>query len=200
MSSSREDEPGPGPAEGGRPTGAADPAVLRPLALVGLRASGKSTVGRALAERLGRPFVDLDDALAQRFGETGEGAGAVLRRVGEPRFRELEREVLRDALGRSDGPVIGTGGGVVERADNRADLVSNCHGIWLRAAPELLVRRLSRDATDRPPLTELDPAAEVHALGERRAPLYAEVAEVTIDVDGLDVMTLLERIVSQFER
>lgn len=178
----------------------AGPAGARPLALVGLRASGKSTVGRALAERLGRPYIDLDDALAESFGGEGESAGGVLRRVGEPRFRELEREVLRVALVRSDGPVIGTGGGVVERADNRADLSSLGRVVWLRASPDVLVARLAADATDRPPLTELDAVAEVHALAARRGPLYAEVAEVIVDVDGLDVMTLLERIFSQLER
>lgn len=189
MSASRRDE-----------SASVEPTAARPLALVGLRGAGKSTVGRALAERLGRPFVDLDDALAEAFGEAGEGAGGVLRRVGEPRFRELERESLLAALARTDAPVVATGGGVVERADNRADLASRCRCLWLRAAPEVLAARLAQDGTDRPSLTELEPLAEVQALAARRAPLYAEVAELTVDVDGLEVVTLLERIFSQLER
>ena len=90
------------------------------LALLGLRASGKSTVGRWLAERLGRPFLDLDDLLleaARRAGRREESAGKLLAEAGPAEFRAFEAEALRRVLEPGLEVVLATGGGVLERAD-----------------------------------------------------------------------------------
>jgi len=171
-----------------------------PVALLGLRGAGKSTVGRALAERLGRPFVDLDAELAARDGLAGERAGELLARVGEPRFRDLEEAALARALARADGPVIATGGGVVERAANRTALASGARCVWLRARPEALHERLVADPAPRPALTELGPLEELRSLAARRGPHLAALAEATVEVEGREVSTLVEEILAILAR
>jgi shikimate kinase len=157
----------------------------RPIALVGLRCSGKTRVGRELAARLGRPLVDLDDAVARAAG--CESAGAVIGALGLERFRQLERVALARALGAREAGVLATGGGVVEDAENRARLAADTLGVWLRAAPTVLRARMQGDPTLRPALTTGDPLDEIEALEQRRRALYREVARLTLDTDALDV-------------
>lgn len=153
------------------------------VTLVGLRCSGKSTVGRELARLLGLGFVDLDEMIAGKFSEeAGEDpctVGEVLERIGVPAFRELESRCLREVLG--DGPVVvATGGGAVEAPGNRS-LLSASRCLWLDAPVEVLAARLRADPTLRPALLGGgDPAAELAELHEKRAPLYREVASVRL--------------------
>lgn len=159
-----------------------DPAVpARPIALVGLRCTGKSSVGAALAELLGRPFVDTDRELARMHGREGERAGGVLERVGLERFRELEAEVVAAVLARTDAPVVATGGGVVETPRLRALLRSAATCVWLTAPLDVLRERLDLDGEPRPSLTGADPRDELARLEERRAPAYRELAEHELD-------------------
>ncbi len=162
------------------------------IALVGLRCSGKTSVGRELARRLGRSFVDLDEEIAQLFAsERGLAqvphAGDVLSRIGESAFRDLEERALRSALARPEPSVIATGGGVVERAGNRELLGREAAVVWLRVDVAELQRRL-RSATDpRPPLAGSDRAAEVPELAVRREPLYREIGPVEVECGKLGV-------------
>lgn len=147
------------------------------VTLVGLRCSGKSSVGRALAELLGRPFVDLDEALAERWERP---VGELLVWAGPLTFRDLEQHELALRLAPGEASVLSPGGGAVERAASRARLaLTRC--FWLDAPPEVLGSRLARDPTPRPALLSDDAAGEVAELARRRAPLYAEVAEARLD-------------------
>jgi shikimate kinase/3-dehydroquinate synthase len=152
---------------------------------VGLRCSGKSSVARELAGRLGMQLVDLDDELARLHAEeNGQGpltAGDVLATVGEPAFRELERRALLHVLDREGPLVLATGGGVIEDEANRRVLREETTSVWLDVEPAELERRLRADPTPRPALLGTDAAAEVRALLERRAPWYAEVAALRLD-------------------
>jgi len=177
------------------------------IALVGLRGSGKSTVGRLLAERLGVPFVDLDEELGRvQRGTAGEpdrplpSAGELLAALGEPAFRELEARALRAALSGDGSLVLSTGGGVVERGENRERLRSRCTCVWLDASPEVLLARVAADPTSRPPLTDLGPARELAVLAGRRAPLYAEVAAWKVDTSALEVMAVARVILERLRR
>jgi shikimate kinase len=156
----------------------------RAIALVGLRCSGKTSVGRELAARLGRTLVDLDREIALAAGH--ESAGQVIERLGLESFRALERTALADALDAEGAPVLATGGGVVEDPANRALLIERSHPVWLRASAGVLAARMAADPTLRPSLTGADPGAEIDALALRREPLYREVARDTIDTDDLD--------------
>ena len=152
----------------------------RNVVLVGMRASGKTSVGRRLAERMGRPFLDLDDALAARAGRS---ADRVLAEDGEARFRGFEQQVLLAAAGLR-GHVIATGGGAVQHADTFAALAEHAVVVYLQLDVDALV---ARDAgRPRPPLTDLPPAEEVAALLARRHPLYLRAAQIVVPVASGD--------------
>ncbi len=178
-------------------------AAERPtLALLGLRCSGKSTVGRLLAQSLGLAFVDHDEETL-RFGvHAGWKVGSVgelLARAGQARFRELEAVALRRLLEPMPRLVLATGGGVVERPDNRTWLARTARCVFLSVASEVLAERLRRDPTPRPALlgaalSAADPAAELAELGQRREPLYRALAEVVVECGLATPEELAQRI------
>lgn len=154
----------------------ADPAP--PLFLIGSRGSGKTTVARLLAQRLGWPWLDADVLLEERAGRT---IRAVFADEGEVGFRERESALLRE-LAELSSHVLATGGGVVLRPENRA-LLRRGHVVWLTAPPALLWERLQSDATTatrRPDLAQ-GGLAEIEQLLATRAPLYASCAALTVD-------------------
>jgi shikimate kinase len=152
----------------------------RHVVLVGPMGVGKTTVGRRLARELQRPFADADEQLELRAGRT---IPVIFRDDGEQAFRRLESEVLADLLGRPDPLVVAAGGGVVVSPENRALLGRRALVVWLRASPGFLAARA--DPAHRPLLTgDPDPAATLGRLVATRTPLYAEVADATIDVEA----------------
>lgn len=160
------------------------------IALIGARCAGKSSVGERLARRLDRPFVDLDEALARASADGRSPlrtAGELLRELGEPAFREFEARALERALGGAPACVLATGGGCVERERSRTLLRERATCIWLRADAEVLGRRLTADPTDRPPLEGADAVAELAGVLARREPLYAELADLVVETEGLDL-------------
>jgi shikimate kinase len=155
-----------------RPTG-------RPnLALVGFMASGKTAVGRALAQRLGRRFVDLDDVVEQRAGCAVEDLFAA---QGEAAFRALERQVLAEVSAGS-GQVIACGGGAVIDPENRRRLMDGCAVCWLWAPLALCLERAAGSA--RPLLAGADRRKRALELLTERHPLYAAVADLVVGVEG----------------
>jgi len=176
------------------------------IALIGLRGSGKSSVGHELAEALEVPFYDLDESLVG-FHVAGDpatrsftSAGAILSELGEEGFRDLEARVLREVLAIPGPKVLATGGGVVERSENRELLAERCTCVWLDGPLEILLARIEADSTLRPPLTDLDPAAELAALARRRAPLYAEVATLKLDTSSSGIKTIVCVILDRLRR
>ena len=157
-----------------------------PICLVGLRCTGKSTLGALLAEHLRRPFIDLDDELAGAFA-VAQGsaevppAGEVLEQIGEPAFRELECAALERCCALQPPAVIATGGGCVVQPTARAVLSSRALTLWLAAEPAILAQRLRLDPTLRPSLTGADPALELSQLEQQRGPLYAESSQGRFD-------------------
>jgi len=153
--------------------------TVRAIVLVGMRGSGKTTLGRALAARLGWPFADSDEALAKAVGQP---AGTWLAQVGEAAFRRREETVVLSLL-KGPGPfVLATGGGAVlipavQKALAAPDLLT----VWLQAPPALLTARVLASPLPRPALTRLDAAAETAALAAARAPLYAAAAQLVVD-------------------
>jgi shikimate kinase len=156
----------------------------RPLALIGARGAGKSTVGRLVAARLGRPFVDLDDAVkaqGQRAGLSAASAGELLARIGAARFRALEATALRLLLEPGARIVLATGGGVVEHADSRAWLHRCAFTLFLSVPVDVLQQRLRSDPTPRPSLTGADPVDEVAAVLARREATYRALADLVVE-------------------
>ncbi|MGE3620035.1 MAG: shikimate kinase [Acidimicrobiia bacterium] len=150
-----------------------------PVVLVGLMGSGKTTLGARLAARLDRPFVDADEEVVERAGRT---IAELFAAEGEDAFRSLESAVLCDLLG--DGPrVVATGGGVVVRSENRARLRDpGVTVVWLDGSPGFLASRVGPD-DGRPLLGGGDARAVLERLARERGAWYAEVADLTVDVD-----------------
>jgi len=149
--------------------------VVRSVVLIGMPGAGKSVVGRAVAARLGWPFVDTDDLVVQRVGRP---VTAIFQEQGEGAFRRLERLAVRRAAA-AHPAVIGTGGGVVLDERNLQALRRRGLLIWLQAPPEVLLSRLGPAAADRP-LLAADPPGRLEALLRARAARYAE-ADITLD-------------------
>ncbi len=155
---------------------------------------GKSTVGRQLAKRLGRPFADSDTAFEQRMGESIK---CFFDTRGETAFRSVEQEILADLL-RADDLVLATGGGVVLREANRRVLRERSTVIYLRSSPEELNRRLRHD-TQRPLLQVPDPLERLRELYARRDPLYRSTAHFVIETGRPSVPMLVNMILMQIE-
>ena len=160
------------------------------LALVGLMGSGKSTVGRILADRLDRRLVDTDELVESAVGTT---IAELFAARGEPAFRRYELDTLTRSLTRPEPSIIATGGGVVTTTEARQALKIDADVVWLRASPESLAARLHGDDT-RPLIGDRDPLQVLSDLHEHRAPLYAEVADVIVDVDGLAPVEVADRV------
>lgn len=156
--------------------------------------SGKSTVGRQLARRLGLPFFDSDHLIEQRIGCSIREYFA---REGEAAFRDVEEQVLAD-LARGPTAVVATGGGAVLREANRRQLRDAGRVIYLRSSPEELFRRLRHD-THRPLLQVADPHGKLRALYAERDPLYREAAHFQIETGRPSVPTLVNIILMQLE-
>ncbi len=164
------------------------------IALVGLPGSGKSTVGRQLARRIGLSFLDTDQVIEQRLGCSIRDFFAS---QGEERFRDIEESAI-DELTRQPEGVLATGGGAVLRATNRAHLHDRCQVVYLHSAPEDVYRRLRHD-TQRPLLQVEDPLARLRDLYAARDPLYREAAHFVIETGRPSVPTLANMIVMQLE-
>lgn len=151
------------------------------VVLVGMPGAGKSSVGRRLAKRLGRPFVDADEELVRRTGRSVRDWFAA---EGEAAFRAAESALLVDLLAAPGASVVAAGGGVVLDPANRAALRDGATVVWLRAeVPYLLSRVVQKEGEGHRPLLDDDPEARLVALHRERTPLYAEVADVTLDVE-----------------
>jgi shikimate kinase len=160
------------------------------ILLVGMMGAGKSTTGRLVAERLGWEYLDSDTEVER---ETGKTVPELFARDGEVAFREAEARVLRRACESAAPVVVSVAGGAVLRAESRALLGASGRVVWLRARVETLARRVG-DGAGRPLLDD-DPAAALRALDAVRRPLYAELADVVVDVDELSPAEVATRIV-----
>jgi shikimate kinase len=176
-----------------RPDDAALIAALgaRSVVLVGMMGSGKSSIGRRLAGRLGIPFVDADAEIEARAG--GMTIAEIFERHGEPYFRAGEARVIARLL--EHGPqVLATGGGAFMNQDTRAASRLKGVSIWLKAELDVLMKRIKRRG-DRPLLKTDDPAATLTALMEQRYPIYAE-ADLTVLSRDVPHEAIVEEIVA----
>ena len=164
-------------------------------ALVGMPGSGKSTVGRQLAQRAGVPFVDLDHRLEQVIGTT---IRSFFEAEGEARFRDVESEVLAEVAARTGGMVLSTGGGAVLRPANRDLLRQFGPVLYLRASPEEIYKRVKHDKT-RPLLQGGNPMDKLRELYAQRDGLYRETAHFVIETGRPTVYTLVNMIMMQLE-
>jgi shikimate kinase len=166
--------------------------------LIGYRGSGKTTVAKLVAQRLGWQWLDADVELEGRAGRTIK---QIFAESGEPAFRDLETAVVAD-LAQLDEHVIALGGGAVLREQNRAAIAGRGMVVWLRATPETLQKRIAGDATTaerRPNLTNQGGLAEIRQLLAARTPIYEACAHLVLDADQAEPAKLAGQIVAALE-
>jgi shikimate kinase len=162
------------------------------LFLVGMPGCGKSTLGRLLSKRLGKPFYDADVELERRLGVT---IPVIFELEGEPGFRDREETVLADLVLQSN-VIVSTGGGVILRPSNRERLKQGGTVLYLHATPATLWER-TRHSKHRPLLQAPDPFARVQELYATRDALYREVADTVVESDREQVSRLAFRLEQQ---
>jgi shikimate kinase len=153
--------------------------------------TGKTAVGRRLADKLGREFVELDALIEQRAGKP---IPEIFRQDGEIRFRELEIEVTRDITGRKNA-VIACGGGLVLNKINVDRLRRECVIVCLEASPSVILKRTSADKDGRPLLAVADRARQIKELLAFRRPYYCRAAEITVDTSRMNIDAVADKII-----
>ena len=166
----------------------------RNIVLVGFMGSGKSSTGRYVAERLDRPFLDMDTEIERREGRS---IPDIFAQQGEPHFRQLERALVQELAARAS-LVIAPGGGIVLNPDNVRDFAARGVVINLRVSPEMVLSRVGQDP-HRPLLQGADPLQRIRDLMARRKDLYAAVP-YQIDTDGLTPEAVGDLVLDLFAR
>lgn len=158
------------------------------IVLVGFMGTGKTSVGKELAGRLGRDFIDLDDVIEKRAGCT---VNEIFRDKGEAHFRELEKAVIRE-YAHKNKMIIAAGGGAVIFDENVQHLKRNGLMICLKASADEILNRV-RHETHRPLLNVCDPKEKVVELLKKREEFYAK-ADHAIDTNGLSVKEVADKV------
>ena len=159
------------------------------IVLTGFMCTGKTSVGKLLAEKLGYQFVDTDDLIEQRVGMKISEIFAV---YGEPYFRDVETEVVKE-VAKKDKFVISTGGGVVLRKVNMDELRKNGIIVNLTAKPETIYNRLKNQPGVRPLLNKPDPMNEIIKLLLQREEYYKN-CDLRIETDNFTVEQIVQQI------
>ena len=165
------------------------------VVLIGYRGTGKSTVGKAVAARLGRQIVSTDKEIVRRAESS---IPEIVAAHGWEYFRDLESTVCRDFAGQ-DNLVIDTGGGAILRQENVDAFKRNGRLIWLTASVETIAARIGGD-TQRPSLTGTKShVEEIRDVLNERTPKYQAAADVTIATDGRSIEELANAILHHFQ-
>jgi shikimate kinase len=165
--------------------------VKRHLALVGFMASGKSTIGRKLARKLGRPFVDTDAVVVREHGPIA----AIFARNGESAFRRYEHEAVREALVSPTASVIALGGGALTVPANRSLLAEHARSVFIKVSPEQVYARVKAGRGIRPLLGASPTLDGIKELYESRMPQY-ESADYLIDASRCSDARVVDEIVA----
>ena len=162
------------------------------VALTGFMACGKSTFGRAVAESLGRRFLDLDNLTSP-----GRSAGEALRSMGIEAFRECESAALSEVLSTGGDCILALGGGTVISEQNRSLLKASAKVIWLRTSMEIILSEISN--SDRPLAQGLG-REELESMFKEREPYYRAACDATVEINEKDIDKVVDEIVGIIEK
>lgn len=168
----------------------------RSIALIGFMGTGKTTVGKRLARRLGYTFVDSDSEIERRAGMP---VREIFQEQGEEAFRSLEKEAVA-TLAPQPHHVISTGGGTILQAENTDLLKANCLVVWLTATPGVILKRVGKAET-RPLLAQArDPLARIRQLLDSRARYYEAAAHLQVDTTDRRPEAVVDEILKALQR
>ena len=165
------------------------------IALIGFMGTGKTAVGRALSDKLGKRFIELDPLIEQKAGKT---IPEVFQEDGETAFRELEIAVTKEAARQTEA-VIACGGGVVLNKINIDRLKKDAVIVYLTASPEVILKRTLHDDEERPLLKVANPAQTIRELLRFRQPFYERAAEITINTSRLGIEATVTQIITRLK-
>jgi len=162
------------------------------IVLIGMRGSGKTTVGKILARKLGRELVEMDELITQKMGLS---VPEIVEKFGWKRFRDIEEEIASEVAGR-DNIVNATGGGVVTREKNVMKLKKTGALVWLKAGADTLLKRIGED-TNRPPLVMgRTRRGDIEITLNERKPLYQKAADLVVDTENKTPEEVAELVMS----
>jgi shikimate kinase len=163
------------------------------IALTGFMGTGKTAVGKVLAAKLGREFIELDSLIEQKAGKT---IPQIFQQDGEIGFRELEIEVAKEVADKKN-VIIACGGGIVLNKINIDRLRKECIIVYLTASPRVILKRTSDDENERPLLKTTDRVSQITELLRFRQPFYERAADIEISTSQLDTDSVAERIMEK---
>ncbi len=165
------------------------------IVLIGYRSTGKSTVAKLLSRRLRVPMIDTDEAIEERCGKS---IARIFSEDGEPRFRDLEAEIVAELLEKPEPLIVSTGGGAPLREETRLVMKSRSVVFWLAASVETIARRMTGDETTesrRPSLTVAkSPVDEIASVLAAREPLYRETSTFIVDTENQSIQEVVDEI------
>ena len=165
------------------------------IALTGFMGTGKTAVGKVLATKLGREFIELDSIIEKKAGKT---IPEIFQQDGETGFRELEIEVTKDVAGKKNA-VIACGGGIVLNKINIERLGKSARMVYLTASPGVILKRVANEEGQRPLLEVDNPTLATREMLRFRKPFYERAADIKIDTSELDINAVSEQIISKLE-
>ncbi|MBN1905459.1 MAG: shikimate kinase [Deltaproteobacteria bacterium] len=168
------------------------------IVLIGYRCSGKTSVGKLIAHKLGRGFVDTDDLIMEKAGCS---INEMVKEKGWPYFRDMEKAVIKE-VSEQDNLVIATGGGAVIKDINMENLKANGFIIWLDANIDSVKRRLkgdNRSTENRPSLTGNNPVDETAEVMEKRGPLYSKACNMKVDTSKMNINDVADMVIERVE-
>ena len=166
------------------------------IALIGFMGAGKTEVGKILAQRLGRRFVEIDALIENRANKSIAG---IFQQDGELAFRELELDITKDVAA-GENQVIAGGGGIVLNKINVDRLQKGAVIVYLAASPAAIIRRTGQAQGVRPLLNVSDKAGKISELLRFRKPLYESAADITVYTSRISVDTVVDRIIAELKR
>jgi len=169
------------------------------VVFIGFRATGKTTVGKMVAQFLRRKFVDTDVLIEERAGQS---IAEIVKEEGWPGFRQREKETIKELTQEHD-LVIAVGGGAVLDEENVRYLKQNGILIWLKASPETICNRLNQDKktdSQRPSLTGKEVTAEIEEVLKQRLPIYQKVADIEIDTEKYSLEEIVKLVIKKLNQ
>ncbi len=163
------------------------------LFLIGYRGTGKTTIGKLLAKKLKKPFIDLDELIVNN---TGKSIPQIFAKEGEAKFRDYETNALKQVC-ENTNQVISCGGGIITREENIGLLKKNGFVVLLKASPETIFNRIYGDK-NRPALTDKDPLGEIKLMLEKRRTAYEKAKEFELWTDKENAKKCSERILAEY--